>query len=177
MSINKTCYAVDFEEVQAVNNSEINTILEILSESGLKKFLSCTLSYNLSVVKQFFSSTRIIHGSIVCTFNNDNHIISQKMFADVLELPYGGLEKVSEIPDGNSDMWKSGFSQSETPISIPGEKHDLKSEFRMMANIVDKSLLERAGTYDKITLEKFHYMALIASRILVDWSGILQYPP
>lgn len=173
MSISKTCYAVDFEEVQALNNVDINKVLGMLTESGLKKFLSCALSYNVSVAKQFFLSAKIIHGSIACTFKNVEYTISQKLFADTLELPSGGIEKISDIPDGNSDMWKLGFSLSENPISIPGEKQDLKPEFRILANIVAKSLLARAGAYDKITLEKFQYMALIASRILVDWSGIL----
>lgn len=173
MSINKTYYAVDFEEVEAINNPEINSVLNMVKESGLKKFLSCATSFSIPITKQLFATARIIHGSIVCSIKKENYIISQQFFTDSLELLTGGLGKVSNIPDGNTDMWKLGFSNSESLMSIPAEKHQLKSEFRLLANIVAKALLARAGAYDKITLLKFQYMALIASRIGVDWSGIL----
>lgn len=128
-----------------MNIPEIITVLHMLKESGLQKFLSCADSFSIPITKQFYASARIIHGNIVCSIKNENFIISQQFFADNLELPTGGMVRVSDIPDGNTNMWKVGFSNTETPLGIPAEKHHLKPEFRLLANIVAKALLARAG--------------------------------
>lgn len=83
------------------------------------------------------------------------------------------MNKASDLPDGYVDLWKVDFSLSVSPISIPAEKHDLKSEFSLLQNIVSKDLMAKTRAYDKITQEKFLYMVLTASKIGVNWSDIL----
>lgn len=66
---------------------------------------------------------------------------------------------------------------ADSPISLPSEKHDLKLNFRLLANVVAKAPLAKAGAYDKITQEIFLYMALIVSKIGVNWSDIIFSTP
>lgn len=106
-------------------------------------------------------------------YNISNYIISHQFFGSTLELPTTGLINDSDLLDGNSDIWKAEFFITGYPISIPVEKHDLKPKFCLLSNIVAKALLAKAGSYDKITKEKFLCMALIVARIGVNWSGIL----
>lgn len=59
------------------------------------------------------------------------------------------------------------------PMTQHGDMKDLKMEFRWLANIVAKNILDKAGAYEKITLEKLQKMVLIVSQIKVNWSDIL----
>lgn len=104
--------------------------------------------------------------------NISNPIISQEFFDGALWLPTSGLGKISNLPDGNVDIWKYSFALSRKPISIPTKKHDLKVELHFLDNIVAKSLLAKAGSYDKITQKKLNHMFLIAL-IGVNWYDIM----
>lgn len=77
------------------------------------------------------------------------------------------MGKIYDMPDGNTEIWKAGFSLSWNPISILAKKH-LKIEFRLLVNIVAKSVMSKVRSYDKINQEKFNYMAFIASKIDVN---------
>lgn len=55
------------------------------------------------------------------------------------------------------------FSLFDGPINIPGEKHGIKVEFMLLANIIAKPIMDMVGSFDKITEEKFNFMVTMAS--------------
>ncbi|KZV20889.1 hypothetical protein F511_38791 [Dorcoceras hygrometricum] len=64
------------------------------------------------------------------------------------------------------------MSLSGCPLSTPFKKHNLKVEYRILADVVSKALLAKAGAFDTVTNENL-VMFAIASRLDVNWSDIL----
>lgn len=173
MDFNENALIFDFEAIATVNNAHINTVVEMLTDSGLRKFLGCGQGYSAEIVSEFFANASVRNGIVISTIKGKACNISQHHFADALELPTSGIDLLTAVPNGNMDIWASQMTISSAPMIQHGEKKDLKMEFRWIANIVAKSILAKAGAYEKITLEKLHTMVLIASRITVNWSEIL----
>lgn len=59
-------------------------------------------------------------------------------------------------------------------LSVPiAQNKDLKVKYRLLDDIVSKTLLAKAEAFDKITTEKFLVMATIASKLNVNLSDII----
>lgn len=173
MAFNANALVFDFEVIASLNNEQINSVLAMLTESGLRKFLCCGKGYSAAVVTEFFANASVRNGIILSTVRGKHCSISQYNFADALNLPTTGIDLLSAVPNGNMDIWATQMTITGAPMTHQGDKKDLKMEFRWLANIVAKCLLAKAGAYEKITLEKLQTMVLIASRIRVNWSDIL----
>ncbi|KZV35209.1 hypothetical protein F511_44641 [Dorcoceras hygrometricum] len=68
---------------------------------------------------------------------------------------------------------KSRFSSIEVPFKISGKKRELLFEYRLLHDIVAKSLCAKAGSFDSVTNEKFEFMVAISVGIIVNWGKIL----
>lgn len=54
-------------------------------------------------------------------------------------------------------------------IKVSYPKHEFKFEFQLLADIVGKDILEKAGSFATLTLEKFQVMRAIIKGIKVNW--------
>ncbi|KZV31951.1 hypothetical protein F511_41006 [Dorcoceras hygrometricum] len=65
------------------------------------------------------------------------------------------------------------FSATEVPFKISGKKREMHFEYRLLHDIVAKSLCAKAGSFDSVTCEKFEFMTAISTGISVNWGRIL----
>ncbi|KZV40256.1 hypothetical protein F511_19392, partial [Dorcoceras hygrometricum] len=67
---------------------------------------------------------------------------------------------------------KSIVSFSGEPVSISGKKKEMKVEFRLLCDILAKTISVKAGSFDAITQEKFLMMVAIICGVRINWSRI-----
>lgn len=135
--------------------------------------MGCGQGYSAEVITEFFANASVRNEIILSTVRGKKYNISQYNFADALDLPTSDIDLLTAVPNGNMEFWARQMTFSGALMIQHGDKKDLKMEFRWLANIVAKSILAKAGAYEKITLEKLQTMVLIASQIQVNWSDIL----
>ncbi|KZV32002.1 hypothetical protein F511_34558 [Dorcoceras hygrometricum] len=68
---------------------------------------------------------------------------------------------------------KVAFSLSGIPFMLSRKKKDMKVEYRLLNDIVTKSLTAKVGSFDAITLEQFEMMVAISTEMKVDWASVL----
>lgn len=51
-----------------------------------------------------------------------------------------------------------------------GKKKEMKVEYRLLNDIVEKSLTSKAGSFDAFTIEMLEMMVAICIRIKINWS-------
>ncbi|KZV31903.1 myb-related protein 330-like [Dorcoceras hygrometricum] len=68
---------------------------------------------------------------------------------------------------------RSIVSLSGEPISLSGRKNQMKFEFRLLCDIMAKSISVKAGSFNAITVEKFSLMTAVVCRIRMNWAKIL----
>ncbi|KZV18831.1 hypothetical protein F511_09654 [Dorcoceras hygrometricum] len=95
------------------------------------------------------------------------------MFAGLFGLPTEGLVNLSEVPKDFVFDARCIFSQSGEPISTYGKKRLMKYEYRLLNDILDKSVTVKAGSFDAVRHERFLMMTAIHFGIQVNWSKIL----
>ncbi|KZV27675.1 hypothetical protein F511_11903 [Dorcoceras hygrometricum] len=65
------------------------------------------------------------------------------------------------------------FSATDVPFRPQNKKKDMKVEYRLLHDIVAKSLCAKAGSFDVVTTEKFEMMAAISVGLKIDWGHIM----
>ncbi|KZV51126.1 hypothetical protein F511_43832 [Dorcoceras hygrometricum] len=68
---------------------------------------------------------------------------------------------------------RSRFSATDVPFRAPSKKREMKVEYRLLHDIVAKSLCAKAGSFDTVKNEKFQLMVAISSGMTVNWAKIL----
>ncbi|KZV17575.1 hypothetical protein F511_37133 [Dorcoceras hygrometricum] len=124
-------------------------------------------------LEQFFDTAMVKHGDITCEVSGKVLVISEDGFVGVFGLPTEGLVNLSEVPKDLVYDSRSIFSQSGEPISTYGKKRLMKYEFRLLNDILAKSITVKAGSFDAVTHERFLMMTAIHFGIQVNWSKIL----
>ena len=101
-------------------------------------------------------------------------ILSETLFFDFFELPKEGLTSFSDIPMAVITEMRSVFSNDPvSPISLFGKKKLFKIEYRILCDIVAKSISARRGSFDSYTIDRLEVMTAITKGIAVNWSDIL----
>ncbi|KZV49666.1 hypothetical protein F511_23777 [Dorcoceras hygrometricum] len=99
--------------------------------------------------------------------------ISDEIFAAVFDLPMEGLTDLSEVPKYLVFDARSLFSESKEQVSIPCHKREMKIEYRLLSDILAKTIYVKAGSFDAVTRERFLLMTAITFDVKVNWSRLL----
>ncbi|KZV31152.1 hypothetical protein F511_28251 [Dorcoceras hygrometricum] len=83
------------------------------------------------------------------------------------------MHNFSDIPTETIAEMRTRFSATTVPFQNSRKKKDLLFEYRLLHDIVAKSLCAKAGSFDKVTCEKFEVMVAISAGITVNWGRIL----
>ncbi|KZV34500.1 hypothetical protein F511_25325 [Dorcoceras hygrometricum] len=89
-----------------------------------------------------------------------------------LSFQWRGLTDLLEIPKDLVFDAKSIVSFSGEPVNISRKKKEMKLEFRLLCDILAKTISVKAGSFDAITQEKFLMMAAIIYGVRINWSRI-----
>ncbi|KZV48356.1 cell division control protein 2 [Dorcoceras hygrometricum] len=128
------------------DNEEMVNMFRALEASGLRGFLGCPSVLYEQELEQFFDTAMVQDGDVTCA-------VSGKFFA------------ISEA--------RTVFSKSEKPVQYSCEKRLLKYEFRLLNDILAKSITVKAGSFDVVTHERFLMMTAIHFGVKINWSKIL----
>ncbi|KZV43780.1 dystroglycan-like [Dorcoceras hygrometricum] len=164
---------VCFESVLAMDNAGMVAMFESLVDTGLKGFLGCPAVIHEADLLEFFANGSVRDGLVVSTVNGVTVEFSEQLFAETFELPVEGLTDLSEIPKDLVFDARSIISLSVEPVSMSAKKKEMAIEFRLLFDILAKTISVKAGSFDAITQEKFLIMAAITCGVRINWNRLL----
>ncbi|KZV20874.1 hypothetical protein F511_40487 [Dorcoceras hygrometricum] len=164
---------VFFESVLSMDNAAMVAMFESVADTGLKGFMGCPAIIHKAALLEFFANGSVRDGLVVSTVNGVTVEISEQLFAETFELPVEGLTDFSEIPKDLVFDVRSIVSLSGEPVSMSGKKKEMAIEFRLLCDILAKTIFVKARSFDAITQEKFLMMAAITCGVRINWNRLL----
>ncbi|KZV42376.1 dystroglycan-like [Dorcoceras hygrometricum] len=164
---------IDFASVLAMENPGMVSVFNALMDSGLEGFLGCPAVIYESELVDFFNNGSVRDGLVVSTVNGVPVEISEQLFAETFELPVNGLEDLSEMPKDKICDARSIVSLSGEPVSLSGRKGQMKIEYRLLCDIMEKSISVKASSFNALTVEKFSLLTAVVCGIRMNWASIL----
>ncbi|KZV24919.1 hypothetical protein F511_24927 [Dorcoceras hygrometricum] len=164
---------VCFESVLAMDNVGMVAMFESLVATGLKGFLGCPEVIHEAALLEFFQNGSVRDGLVVSTVNGVTVEISEQHLAETFELTVEGLTDLSEIPKDIVFDARSIVSLSGERVSSSGKKREMTIEFRLLCDILAKTISVKAGSFDAITQEKFLMLVAITCGVKINWNRLL----
>ncbi|KZV42892.1 hypothetical protein F511_14800 [Dorcoceras hygrometricum] len=130
-----------FDSVLAMDEEGIVAIFEALVASGLKGYLGCPAVIYEAALMEFFQHGSVRDGMVVSTIQGKTVEITEEVFAGTFELPIDGLTDLNEVPKDLVFYARSVFSFSGEQVSTSCKKREMKIEFRLLSDILAKSIL------------------------------------
>ncbi|KZV54735.1 hypothetical protein F511_42077 [Dorcoceras hygrometricum] len=156
---------VDFDSVLAMDNPGMVSVFNALMASGLEGFLGCPAVLYEAALVDFFNNGSVRDGLVVSSVNGVPVEITEQLLAETFELPVDGLSELSEIPRDKVFDAKSIVSLTGEPVSTSGKKSQLKIEYRLLCDIMAKTISVKAGSFNAITMEKFLMLTAVVYEV------------
>ncbi|KZV30356.1 hypothetical protein F511_34883 [Dorcoceras hygrometricum] len=157
-----------------MDDATITQMFELIIATGLKDFLGCPAVYYEAALIEFFENGSVREdGVVVSTIRGINVEISEGMFATAFGLPTEGLTDVSDVPKDLVFDARSLFSESKEQVSISCFKKEMKIEYRLLHDILAKTLFVKVGSFDAVTCERFMIMTAITFDVKINWGSLL----
>ncbi|KZV46725.1 hypothetical protein F511_13750 [Dorcoceras hygrometricum] len=164
---------VDFDSVFRLDDAGIVQMFETLVSTGLMEFLGCSAIFHEQALIEFFENGSVRDGMVVSTISGTAVEISESVFAAAFGLPTEGLTDLSEVPRDLLSNAQKLFSASEKEVSTSCLKKEVKMPFRLLSDILAKSLFVKAGSFDAVTRDRFLLMTAIMFDVKVNWGNLL----
>ncbi|KZV40764.1 hypothetical protein F511_13829 [Dorcoceras hygrometricum] len=165
---------INFDSVLGIqDNDGMVNMFRALEATGLRGFLGCPSVLYEQELEQFFDTALIQDRDVTCAISGKYVEISAIRFAGVFNIPTDGLIDFSEVPSDLVLQARTMFSRSGKPVLFSCKKRLLKYEFRLLNDILAKSITVKESSFDAITHESFLMMTAIHFGINVNWSKIL----
>ncbi|KZV36906.1 hypothetical protein F511_08718 [Dorcoceras hygrometricum] len=160
---------VNFESVLGISdNDEMVNMFKALESTGLRDFLGCSSVLYEQELEQFFDTALVQDGDITCVVSGKYVAISEDKFAGIFNLPTEGLTDLSEVRNNLVLQERTLFSKLSVPVQFSCKKRLMKYEFRLLNDILAKSITVKAGSFDAVLM-----MTAIHFGIKVNWSKII----
>ncbi|KZV22829.1 hypothetical protein F511_31561 [Dorcoceras hygrometricum] len=165
---------IDFDSVFRLDDAGMVQMFETLIATGLKEFLGCPAVFYEDALTEFFENSSVReYGMVVSTIGGTAIEISQEIFAAAFELPTEGLTDLTDVPKNFVFDARSLFSDSKEQISMSCLKKALKFHYRLLHDILEKTIYVKAGSFDCVTRDRFLLMTAITFDIKINWSSLL----
>ncbi|KZV42746.1 hypothetical protein F511_25552 [Dorcoceras hygrometricum] len=165
---------INFYSVSGIqDNKGMVNMFKALEASWLRGFLGCPSVLYEQELEQFFDTAIVQDGDITCAVSGKYVEISESRFAGVFNLPTDGLSDLSEVPNQLVMQARTVFARLGTPVPYSCKKRLLKYEFRLLNDILAKSITVKDGSFDAVTHERFLMMTAIHFGVRINWSKIL----
>ncbi|KZV51517.1 hypothetical protein F511_36758 [Dorcoceras hygrometricum] len=136
---------INFDSVLGIqDNDGMVNMFRALETTGLRGFLGCPSVFYEQELEQFFDTALIQDGDVSAVSGKYVEISVRTM-----------------------------FSNSGKPVQFSCKKRLLKYEFRLLNDILAKSITVKAGSFDAVNHERFLKMTAIHFWIKVNWSEII----
>ncbi|KZV28156.1 hypothetical protein F511_10170 [Dorcoceras hygrometricum] len=137
---------VHFSSVLSMDNAGMVAMFEALVASGLNGFLGCLSDIYEATLVEFYQNA---------------------------SLPVEGLTDMNEVPKDLVFDARSEFSFTGEQLTNSCKKRELKIEFRLLSDILAKSVTVKAGSFDAVTHERFLMMTSINGGVKINWGRLL----
>ncbi|KZV30701.1 hypothetical protein F511_42208 [Dorcoceras hygrometricum] len=165
---------IDFDAVFGMKDTDLVQMFESLIATGLKNFLGCPTVFNEDALTDFFANNSVREdGLVVSTVNGVSVEISEEVFAATFELPVEGLTDLSEVPKNLVFDARCLFSISNEKVSISCLKKAMKIQYRLLHDILAKTIYVKAGSFDSVTRDRFMLMTAITFDVKINGSSLL----
>ncbi|KZV54971.1 hypothetical protein F511_03577 [Dorcoceras hygrometricum] len=165
---------IDFESVFRLDDASMVQMVETLIATGIKEFLGCPAVFYEDALTEFFANSSVREdGMVVSTIGGTAIEISQEMFAAAFELPTEGLIDLTDVPKNFVFDARSLFSDSKEQVSMSCLKKALKFHYRLLHDILAKTIYVKAGSFDSVTRDRFLLMTAITFDVKINWSSLL----
>ncbi|KZV24132.1 hypothetical protein F511_40976 [Dorcoceras hygrometricum] len=162
---------INFDYVLGIQDNEgMLNMFKALEASGLRGFLGCPSVLYEQELEQFFDTAIVQDGDITCAVSGKYVEISEIRFAGVINLPTDGLTDLSEVPNPLVMQARTVFARLGKPVPYSCKKRLLKYEFRLLNDILAKSITIKAGSFEAVTHERFLMMTAIHFGVKISWS-------
>ncbi|KZV18355.1 pheophytinase, chloroplastic [Dorcoceras hygrometricum] len=125
---------VNFDSVLTMADEGMVKIFRSPEESGLRGFLG-------------------VSGSVY------EKALQQESFVDLFNLPSEGILGFTNLPGKAVADMNEMFSATDAHFRPSSKNKDMKVEYRLLNDIVAKSLTAKAGSFDAVTTERFDIMS------------------
>ncbi|KZV32824.1 hypothetical protein F511_24070 [Dorcoceras hygrometricum] len=156
-----------------MDNEGMVAMFEALISSGLNGFLGCSSAIYEAALIEFFQNASLRDCQVVSTVQRKPVEISEELFARTFELPMEGLTDMHEVPKDLVFDARSEFSLNGEQLSTSCKKREMKIEFRLLSDILAKSVTVKAGSFDAVTHERFLMMSVINGGVQINWGRLL----
>ncbi|KZV21591.1 dystroglycan-like [Dorcoceras hygrometricum] len=119
------------------------SMFQALMASGLEGFLGCPAVIYEAALVDFFENASVRDGVVFSTVHGVTVEISEQLFAETFELP------------------------------LEGKKREMKFEYRILCDIMAKTISVKAGSFNAITMEKFLMLTAIVCGVRINLTNIL----
>ncbi|KZV42524.1 hypothetical protein F511_30257 [Dorcoceras hygrometricum] len=137
------------------------TMFKTLESTGLRGFLGCTSAIYEVDLEAFFANALVRENAVISSVQGKFIEISKELFIGSFELPSEGQVTVNELPKELLNEAMRAFSVSGEPIKTSCKKKEMKVEFRLLNDILAKTVTAKVGSFDAVTHERFLLMAAI----------------
>ncbi|KZV39198.1 hypothetical protein F511_29944 [Dorcoceras hygrometricum] len=172
-SLISSSHHIDFDSVFGIDDAGMVQMFESLIATGLKEFLGCPAVFSEAALTEFFANSSMRDGMVVSTIKGKAVEISEEVFAKTFELPTEGLTDLSEVPKNLVFDARSLFSVSQEQVSIYCFKKEMEIQYRLLSDILEKTIYVKAGSFDAVTRDRFLLMTAITFDVKVNWSRLL----
>ncbi|KZV18598.1 hypothetical protein F511_42100 [Dorcoceras hygrometricum] len=173
-SLISNSHHIDFESVFRIDDVDMVQMFETLIATGLKEFLGCPAVFYEDALTEFFTNSSVRKdGMVVSTIGGTATEISQAMFAATFELPTEGLIDLTYVPKNFVFDARSLFSDSKKQVSMSCLKKALKFHYRLLHDILAKTIYVKAGSFDCVTRDRFLLMTAITFDVKINWRSLL----
>ncbi|KZV16193.1 hypothetical protein F511_37123 [Dorcoceras hygrometricum] len=164
---------VHFASVLAMDNTEMVAMFEALVASGLNGFLGFMSDIFETALIEFYQNASVRDGKVVSTVKVKLVEISEEIFSRTFQLPVEGLIDINEVPKDLIFYARTEFSFTGEQLTTSCKKREWKIEYRLLSDIVAKSITVKAGSFDVVTHERFLMMTAIFGGVPVNWGRLL----
>ncbi|KZV22647.1 hypothetical protein F511_43780 [Dorcoceras hygrometricum] len=173
-SLINNSHHIDFESVFRLDDASMVQMFETLIATGLKEFLGCLAVFYEDALTEFFANSSVREDAmVVSTIGGTVIEISQEMFAAAFELPTESLIDLTDVLKNFVFDARSLFSDSKEQVSMSCLKKALKFHYRLLHDILAKTIYIKAGSFDSVTRDRFLLMTTITFDVKINWSSLL----
>ncbi|KZV48019.1 hypothetical protein F511_27670 [Dorcoceras hygrometricum] len=144
----------------------------LISNTNQVYFASVLTMDNAAALIEFFQNASVRDGQVISTVQGKLVEISEEVFARTFDLSMEGLMDLNGSEGLGIDA-RSVFSFNGEQLSTSCKKREMKFEFRLLCDILEKSVNVKAGSFDAVTHERFLMMTAIYGGIKVNWGRLL----
>ncbi|KZV41439.1 hypothetical protein F511_10052 [Dorcoceras hygrometricum] len=155
-----------------MDNAGMVALFEALIASG-HGFLGCLSDIYEAALVEFYQNASVRDGKVISTVQGKLMEISEEVFARYFQLPVEGLTDMNEVPKDLVFDARSEFSFTGEQLTTSCKKRELKIEFRLLSDILEKSVTVKAGSFDAVTHERFLMMSTINGGVKINWGRLL----